>query len=167
MSKTNQKLGFIDKVLNKRELFIVIAALFALSLALVAEKVAGLKPCKLCLYQRYIYLSIIIVGSLCLKFFRSKLLKYMLAINLVALSILSLYHVLYEKDYIKISPICDSTLQIDNLSREEIKELLIKESYQSCKNPVYILKTISFAELNFYYSCLLLGIFMVRINEKN
>ncbi len=166
MSKIKQKIASLKKIYNKREFILATGAIIALSVAFIAERFFGIKPCKLCLYERYIYLSIIGFSVSSLKFSRTRVLKYILAISLLGLSLLSFYHVLYERDYIKTSIICDSKLNLDNLSRDEIREIILKENVLDCKAPVYVFNKVSFAELNFYYSCILLGIFIIRKNEK-
>lgn len=78
----------IDKLLNRKKLFILILILSSLSLAFAyyAELFQNQKPCPLCIIQRIIIFAITIIAFLSI-FIRIKMVNYFNSLFMIALAI--------------------------------------------------------------------------------
>jgi disulfide bond formation protein DsbB len=142
------------------------AVLFSLLLAFFLEFALNLKPCILCIYQRYIYFVILIiclVQILSKKYFN--LLLYLLFIAIIAQIILVIYHLGIEYGYIQQTLKCSNNITAGSI--EELKELILNDQAGSCSQPTKILLNISITELNLVYSGILSILITYSIRRKN
>lgn len=100
--KLKEKDIMIDKLLNKKNLFILITILsiFSLAIAYYAELFQHQKPCPLCLIQRIIIFTITIIASLSI-FIKIKVVNYFNSLLIFVLSFLGIkialkhYHIMH------------------------------------------------------------------------
>ncbi len=82
---------------------IILASVFSLGAAFTAEHLLDLKPCNLCIYQRYPFAIAIIIGIIGLLFYKNKnVAKFILAIlgiNFLINSGIALYHTGVEQKW--------------------------------------------------------------------
>ena len=115
----------INKTITLKLIFLV--SIIALSSAFFIEYVLGHQPCNLCILERIPYLMAIIIIVLNYKFMHlEKYFILLLILVFLASTILSLYHLGIEQDFIEESLVCDLKKGSDLLSKENIlKQLLL------------------------------------------
>ena len=82
---------------------IMLASLCALSAAFIAEKIFGLEPCNLCIYQRYPFALGIILGGLGIALYKNKTIARALlalcGLNFLVNSAIAFYHTGVEQKW--------------------------------------------------------------------
>jgi len=148
--------------INKYFTYIFFINFFIIFSAFFIEYVLKVKPCSLCIYQRYPYYIILI---LCLLFFFKKNWKDQLIILIIFLSAISLflasYHVAIEQGLIKELSSCQTNIN-DNLSKDILLKNLNSAKLNSCKEVNFKILGISLASINMLIS-LILTIFYYKI----
>lgn len=138
-------------------IFITLFSCFALLTAFTSQYYFKLDPCKLCLYQRYPYLAIFILGLTYLIFFSKK--EKMLAIFfyvigfLIAIEcLIAGYHMLVEYGVINEIISCQASNLFDSINDEvALREFLTNAPALSCKDPAFKF-ILSMAGWNFVFS---------------
>lgn len=133
----------------------VLLAIAALATALISQYVFGLQPCILCIYQRYPYAAIIVLGML---FLAVPLLKpyfkiafwLMVLLFLVDASI-AVYHVAVEQKLIIMSVACDELAPVPD-TIEAMREQLLQTKAVPCDEPQFVLFGLSMAAWNVLYA---------------
>ena len=127
--------------------------------ALFIEFFLKVKPCILCIYQRYPYY---IITFLSLIYFLKKDLKILLILLIILASlasiILSTYHVGIETDLIQETTSCKTSLN-NNLSKDAILKQLESNLASSCKEVNFKLFGFSLASINIILSLILTTIY--------
>ncbi|MBN8827467.1 MAG: disulfide bond formation protein B [Sphingobacteriia bacterium] len=141
------------KSLSKYYVFLLWASsLVALSYSFYAQYIDHLKPCSLCLIQRYIYLAIALCPALFLTFKNRKLKIVIMTLLILGSVVVAGYNVLLENRVIDPIFSCATPINID-----DIMQLLPED----CSTKQYAMLGFSFAEINFFFSLImfLLGIY--------
>ena len=139
---------------------ILFLLIFSVSAAYFIEHGLGYKPCKLCLYQRIPYfLSIILILNILFikKFSRTNLL--ILCLVFVGSTILGFYHFGIEQGFFEELSICTTGSTTEELSKEQILELL-EQNTISCKDVTFRILGLSLATINSIFSLVLSVIFL-------
>lgn len=127
--------------------------------ALFIEFFLKIKPCILCIYQRYPYY---IITFLSLIYFLKKDLKILLILLIILTSlasiILSTYHVGIETGLIEETTSCKTSLN-NNLSKDAILKQLESNLASSCKEVNFKLFGFSLASINIILSLILTTIY--------
>ncbi|MFN5026345.1 MAG: disulfide bond formation protein B, partial [Candidatus Fonsibacter sp.] len=127
--------------------------------ALFIEFFLKVKPCILCIYQRYPYY---IITFLSLIYFLKKDLKILLILLIILTSlasiILSTYHVGIETGLIEETTSCKTSLN-NNLSKDAILKQLESNLASSCKEVNFKLFGFSLASINIILSLILTTIY--------
>ncbi len=127
--------------------------------ALFIEFFLKIKPCILCIYQRYPYY---IIAFLSLIYFLKKDLKILLILLIILTSlasiILSTYHVGIETGLIEETTSCKTSLN-NNLSKDAILKQLESNLASSCKEVNFKLFGFSLASINIILSLILTTIY--------
>ena len=150
--------------MNKNTYIILVSIFSILILSLFSayyiEFVLGLKPCKLCIYQRYPYfISILLLINI---FFLKKLIRLcLLFLSLISLfgSILAFYHFGIEQGFFSESIICEAPILDENLTKKEILKQLSEKAI-SCKIVTFKVFGLSLASINTIFSFVLFCIFI-------
>ena len=148
----------MNKVTNYFIAILFVNILVILS-ALFIEFFLKVKPCILCIYQRYPYY---IITFLSLIYFLKKDLKIILILLIILTSLasitLSTYHVGIETDLIQETTSCKTSLN-NNLSKDAILKQLESNLASSCKEVSFKLFGFSLASINIILSLILTTIY--------
>lgn len=148
----------MNKVTNYFLAILIVNILVILS-ALFIEFFLKIKPCILCIYQRYPYY---IIAFLSLIYFLKKDLKILLILLIILTSlasiILSTYHVGIETGLIEETTSCKTSLN-NNLSKDAILKQLESNLASSCKEVNFKLFGFSLASINIILSLILTTIY--------
>ncbi len=148
----------MNKVTNYFLAILLVNILVILS-ALFIEFFLKVKPCILCIYQRYPYY---IITFLSLIYFLKKDLKILLILLIILTSlasiILSTYHVGIETGLIEETTSCKTSLN-NNLSKDAILKQLESNLASSCKEVNFKLFGFSLASINIILSLILTTIY--------
>ena len=158
----------MKKFLNIKNFYFVIALLsiFILFSAVYIEYILTIKPCKLCIYQRYPYIVsifICLIGTLNIK---KKIGIYLLSIVFTISLLLSVYHVGIENNVFPEFSGCAA----ENINITDKDKLLnsLKEIVPNCKDVTFKLFGLSLATINIFVSLIIVVISLLIIkNEKN
>ena len=148
----------MSKVTNYFLAILLVNILVILS-ALFIEFFLKIKPCILCIYQRYPYYIIILLSLI---YFLKKDLKILLILLIILTSlasiILSTYHVGIETGLIEETTSCKTSLN-NNLSKDAILKQLESNLASSCKEVNFKLFGFSLASINIILSLILTTIY--------
>jgi len=148
----------LNKVTNYFLAILIVNILVILS-ALFIEFFLKVKPCILCIYQRYPYY---IITFLSLIYFLKKDLKIILILLIILTSLasitLSTYHVGIETGLIEETTSCKTSLN-NNLSKDAILKQLESNLASSCKEVNFKLFGFSLASINIILSLILTTIY--------
>lgn len=148
----------MNKVTNYFLAILIVNILVILS-ALFIEFFLKIKPCILCIYQRYPYY---IITFLSLIYFLKKDLKILLILLIILTSLasitLSTYHVGIETGLIEETTSCKTSLN-NNLSKDAILKQLESNLASSCKEVNFKLFGFSLASINIILSLILTTIY--------
>ena len=160
----------MTKKINKRLLFYI---LIFISMALVSAYVIEYKfnhdPCKLCIYERIPYfLSILLIVKIFFINGYEKTTLLILCLIFIFSSILAFYHFGIEQGFFKESLACTAGDLSKTLSKDELLELLKKNTI-SCKDVSFRIFGFSLAAINTIFSFFLSVIFIQMFfkYEKN
>ena len=160
----------MTKKINKRLLFYI---LIFISMALVSAYVIEYKfnhdPCKLCIYERIPYfLSILLIVKIFFINGYEKTTLLILCLIFIFSSILAFYHFGIEQGFFKESLACTAGDLSKTLSKDELLELLKKNTI-SCKDVSFKILGFSLAAINTIFSICLSAIFLrlFKNYEKN
>jgi disulfide bond formation protein DsbB len=141
----------INKI-HKYFIYIFVINLFVVSSALFIEYILKVKPCALCIYQRYPYYLILLLSAL---FFLKNNWKYSLMILMTLTSIVGFflagYHVGIEYGLIDELSSCKTEIS-KNISKDILLKELQSKLAPSCKQVDFKLFGMSLALINMIMS---------------
>jgi len=141
----------INKI-HKYFIYIFVINLFVVSSALFIEYILKVKPCALCIYQRYPYYLILLLSAL---FFLKNNCKYSLMILMTLTSIVGFflagYHVGIEYGVIDELSSCKTEIS-KNISKDILLKELQSKLAPSCKQVDFKLFGMSLALINMIMS---------------
>jgi len=141
-------------------------SILSLITAIYIEHIIEIKPCKLCIYQRFPYLVAIFISFLGYYFPNNILWVKLLTLIFVISFVISGYHVGIENEFFKEFSGCTNK-NINLLDKSEILNSLQNE-FISCKNVSFKILGMSLATINMIISSLFVIIYLKIIqNEKN
>lgn len=137
--------------INKKFYFlgIFLISLLSLIIALYIEYVMGIKPCRLCLYQRIPYLISLLISFLGYMYIKRPLWIYLSLLVFFLSVIISGYHVGIENGIFEELKVCKNNLDI--LSKEDLLNSL-KNQNIPCKEVPIKLFGLSLATINLILS---------------
>ena len=157
----------IDKTITIKLIFLI--SIIALASAFFIEYVLGHQPCNLCILERIPYILAITIIVLNYKFLHfEKFFILLLILNFLFATILSIYHLGIEQDFIKESLVCDLKTSSSLLSKEDILEQL-RQKNVSCQDVTFKIFGLSLTSYNVLIS-LIISIATTKIYlsyEKN
>ncbi|MAH88685.1 MAG: hypothetical protein CMJ06_01330 [Pelagibacterales bacterium] len=155
--------------LLERNLFNKILTVIVLSTVLFSfllEYVANLFPCKLCLYQRYLWIILLLICTL--NIFKNNNKKYVEIIILFLLGVilsLSFYHSGIEFGFFKNIVSCSSDNNMVN-SIEELDYIIRNTQNNNCAYPKFRVLNFSLSNLSFFFSTALF-LLSLKAYKKN
>lgn len=148
--------------INKKFYFlgIFLISLLSLIIALYIEYVMGIKPCKLCLYQRIPYLISLLISFLGYMYIKRPLWIYLSLLVFFLSIIISGYHVGIENGIFEELKVCKNNLDI--LSKEDLLNSL-KNQNIPCKEVPIKLFGLSLATINLILSLTVVVVTIILI----
>ena len=136
-------------------------SILALILAYLFEHVGGYAPCVLCVYQRVPYVLIAIITIFivtCLK--RPPIILFYLVLGVVLINMgLAFFHVGVEWGWFAFEEACDDLIP-QGATIEDLRRFLSKKTTVSCKDPSFVMLSLSMAQWHVLY---LLGLFITSL----
>lgn len=151
----------IDKYLKHTNLFLLIFLILSIMFVYILEYFFNIKPCELCLYQRYIYFFLI-VFFVFKKIISNKISNTIIVFSFLVSCILSFYHVGVEREFWNIVSSC-SVVTDNNLN---LKEQILNSSFVPCNIVQWKFFYLSLSEWNFIFSFKFLLIYLYKIIKK-
>ena len=156
------------KFISIKNFFLIIAIVSIITLlgAVFIEYVLGIKPCKLCLYQRYPYVVSIFFCFFGYSQHNKNIWLYLLSVTFLLSLTISFYHVGIENYIFPEFSGCSA----DNLDIIKKQDLLnsLNNFIPNCKDVTYRILGLSLATINVLISGLILIISLILIKyEKN
>ena len=147
--------------INKKFLFLLLTFIsLILVAAFVIEHQLGHEPCSLCIYERIPYfISIFLIIKILLNTNYQKITLFILFLVFLVSAILGFYHFGIEQGFFSESLICAAVNISENLSKEELLELL-ESNPISCKDISFKMFGLSLAAINTIFSIILSVIFI-------
>lgn len=164
MSIYNNLLGFFTARGNKYfYLSLISISIISLVYAFFVEYILGFEPCVLCQYQRVPYFVLIILSISGAIFPYKKQILTLVAITIFAAICLAGYHTGVERAIFDPTATCNMGVRIpDNISVEEVRELLYNAPIATCTVASYKIFKVSMTEWNLIMNiCLMIGTFIV------
>ena len=147
-------------------LITLMVSILSLITAIYIEHIIEIKPCKLCIYQRFPYLVAIFISFLGYYFPNNIFWVKLLILIFVISFVISGYHVGIENEFFKEFSGCTNK-NINLLDKSKILNSLQNEVI-SCKNVSFKILGMSLATINMIFSSLFVIIYLKIIhNEKN
>ena len=154
------KINLFNKILA---IIVFASVLFSFFL----EFFLNLIPCKLCLYQRYLWLLLLLVCILNLKqSSQSKYIEIIITINLCAIITLSFYHSGIELGFFNNIISCTSENNETVNSVEELDFLIRNTKNMDCAFPKFKIFNLSLSNLSFLFSTSLLLFCLKKYNRN-
>ncbi|MBL0941746.1 MAG: disulfide bond formation protein B [Alphaproteobacteria bacterium] len=157
----------------KAQLFLIkiyfYSGIIGLCSAWIAEYIFDIKPCSLCLYQRYLLIIITFIAGSSAYILPSKLIKRMIFVTglcfLIA-AVIAFYHVGLEEKWFKDIGICQTQRQANSI--EALRQQLLNAEPASCSQASWRLLGLSFAGYNLGFSSLMafLGLFPFKFFKQ-
>ena len=158
----------MKNIINIRTFYLLIAliSIGTILSALYIEHVLNIKPCKLCIYQRYPYILTIFLGLLGYYFFNYRILIVLTILNFSVSFLLGLYHTGIENNIFPEFKGC-ATAGMNLLDKDELLNSL-NIIIPNCKDVTFRLFGLSLATINALISLFIIfiSIYLFK-NEKN
>ena len=144
---------------------IVLAAALVLGTALLSQFWGGLAPCEICLYERWPYDAVLLIGIVALAAGRSVKRPALLVIGLIfaASSVLAFYHVGVEQHWFAGPSACTGGGGADTV--EAMTAQLLGTQVVMCDQPAWTFHGLSLAGLNLMASLVLLGLSLAALAQ--
>ena len=159
----------MNRLFNTKNFYLIVALLsiFTLISAVYIEYVLGAKACKLCLYQRYLWLFLLLVCILNIKKSnKSKYFEIIITITLCAIITLSFYHSGIEFGFFNNIISCISENNETANSIEELDFLIRNTKNMDCAFPKFKIFNLSLSNLSFLFSTSLLLLCLKKYNRN-
>ena len=154
------KINLFNKILA---IIVFTAVLFSFFL----EFFLNIIPCKLCLYQRYLWLLLLLACILNLKqSSKSRYIKIIITITLCAIITLSFYHSGIEFGFFNNIISCTSENNETVNSIEELDFLIRNTKNMDCAFPKFKIFNLSLSNLSFLFSTSLLLFCLKKYNRN-
>lgn len=152
-------------------IFLLLFSISALSIAYYSQYFLSLKPCSLCIYQRYFYFAFILtcLFALLIKNFR-KIFIFVIVLTSFLSCALCFYHSGVERGFFELHEIiCPTSFLIPKTATfEETIVILDKTELADCRKPAIILLGLSMSEWNFLVnlSILFVAIYLILFHRS-
>jgi disulfide bond formation protein DsbB len=156
--------------LNTKKAVLLITSIvgIALLISYFVESYFGIKPCILCLYQRYIYILLLLVT--CFSIFQKTdhrkfhyIILLMSLILLLGQSMVALYNIGVENKMFSGLASCHITTPTYSSLEELSSHIKSKQNLSSCDEPAFQFYNITFAKLNFCVAALLFIFGLIKL----
>ena len=100
-----------------------ILAIFALLFAFYLQYILGYEPCKLCMYQRYGYILVLLLSLLGFFLNKNKLIPILLIISFIMITSIGFWHLGIEQQWWAASLECSGITENIGSLKEELKNI--------------------------------------------
>ena len=158
---------FKNNVLNPSFISLLISIL-ALLFALFLQYVFGYEPCRLCMFQRYVYVILIMISMIGLFYYTNKVIHFLLLISFMTVTSISFWHMGVELQWWAASLECSGMTENIGSLKEELKNINDKP-VASCDQISPKLLNVSLVQWSFVFglvSFIFLTILIIKNNLK-
>ena len=141
-----------------------IIAIFALLFAFYLQYILGYEPCKLCMYQRYVYILVILLSLLGFFLHKSKLIPILLIILFIIITSIGFWHLGIEQQWWAASLECSGITENIGSLKEELKNIN-NRPVATCDQVSPKFLNITLVQWSFIYA-LVSSIFLTILNIK-
>ncbi len=133
--------------------FILIITSVIVASSFFFEYYYNLKPCKICLIQRYMWLLILIFSFIAVfQIINKKIISLITLISFFSLSLVALYHSAIEFGLITNIFSCTTSSGLEATSIEELSEIIMNTQNNDCAFPKFNFYGITLSNLSFLAS---------------
>ena len=150
--------------LSKPPFISFIIAIFALLFAFYLQYILGYEPCKLCMYQRYVYILVILLSLLGFFLHKSKLIPILLIILFIIITSIGFWHLGIEQQWWAASLECSGITENIGSLKEELKNIN-NRPVATCDQVSPKFLNITLVQWSFIYA-LVSSIFLTILNIK-
>tara|TARA_Y100001935_G_scaffold93541_1_gene77782 strand:- start:10146 stop:10655 length:510 start_codon:yes stop_codon:yes gene_type:complete len=150
--------------LSKPPFISFIIAIFALLFAFYLQYILGHEPCKLCMYQRYVYILVILLSLLGFFLHKSKLIPILLIILFIIITSIGFWHLGIEQQWWAASLECSGITENIGSLKEELKNIN-NRPVATCDQVSPKFLNITLVQWSFIYA-LVSSIFLTILNIK-
>ena len=143
--------------------FLVFIVFISVSSSISVQFIYNLTPCKLCLYQRYLWFLLLIFTFLNLfsPIKKNKLIKYIILFIILFISLLSFYHSGIELNIFNNIIACSQNSGLNVTTIEELDTIIKSSKNNDCAFPKFFLFGLTLSNLSFIFSFIL---FLLTLN---
>ena len=153
--------------LSNPPLMSFIIAISALLFAFYLQYILGHEPCKLCMYQRYGYILVLLISILGFFFYKNKLIYILLLIPFIIISSIGFWHLGIEQQWWAASLECSGITENIGSLKEELKNIN-NRPVAACDQISPKFLNITLVQWSFIYalvSCIFLTILIIKLNK--
>ena len=138
-------------------ILLILLSGFCLMSAYFVEYVMQLKPCSLCVYQRFPYLILIVISLIAVAEKNYKKYNKYLIVTLIIAIIIAGYHMGVEKGVFELSSLCKPLISVTNdISISDFTKILYNQDIVMCNKPALVIFNLSMTEWNLLLNLTLL-----------
>ncbi len=146
-------------------ILLILLSGFCLMSAYFVEYVMQLKPCSLCVYQRFPYLILIVISLIAVAEKNYKKYNKYLIVTLIIAIIIAGYHTGVEKGVFELSSLCKPLISVTNdISISDFTKILYNQDIVMCNKPALVIFNLSMTEWNLLLNLTLL-IFCIKFSN--
>tara|TARA_B000000565_G_scaffold45251_1_gene30110 strand:- start:4351 stop:4926 length:576 start_codon:yes stop_codon:yes gene_type:complete len=118
--------------------YLILTAIIAFALLVISfvmQHGFGYKPCAFCIFERWPYVALILLGFISLSSKSQTMLKALATLMLIAITTnigLSGYHIAIERKWVPLPSVCQSQSSLKKLSFEDLKKQIKQTNHVSC-----------------------------------
>ena len=146
-------------------ILLILLSVFCLMSAYFVEYMMQLKPCSLCVYQRFPYLILIVISLIAVAEKNYKKYNKYLIVTLIIAIVIAGYHTGVEKGIFELSSLCKPLISVTNdISISDFTKILYNQDIVMCNKPALVIFNLSMTEWNLLLNLTLL-IFCIKFNN--
>jgi len=137
--------------------FLLFIVFISVSSSISLQFIYNLTPCKLCLYQRYLWFLLLIFTflNLFIPIKKNKLIRYIILFIILSISLLSFYHSGIELNFFNNIIACTQNSGIDVMTIEELDAIIKSAKNNDCSFPKFFVLGLTLSNLSFIFSFIL------------
>ena len=146
-------------------ILLILLSVFCLMSAYFVEYIMQLKPCSLCVYQRFPYLILIVISLITVAEKNYKKYNKYLIVTLIIAIIIAGYHMGVEKGVFELSSLCKPLISVTNdISISDFTKILYNQDIVMCNKPALVIFNLSMTEWNLLLNLIIL-IFCIKFSN--
>jgi disulfide bond formation protein DsbB len=148
--------------------FLLFIVFISVSSSISLQFIYNLTPCKLCLYQRYLWFLLLIFTflNLFIPIKKNKLIRYIILFIILSISLLSFYHSGIELNFFNNIIACTQNSGIDVMTIEELDAIIKSAKNNDCSFPKFFVLGLTLSNLSFIFSFILFILSLIFYRKK-